>query len=338
VLFPTLSALNSPPTATGECLPLCPPTPPSPSEAPAPQTLRRPAVSHSVAPPGHAPSSRTVPNTVRVSSTSNRRRTTRCGHPALLSAVRSSRTSLATSPPNNSPSPPLSPSLSLLSWSSLSSLFRVVADAVAVALVAEVAAVVPVAAAVLDRELRPPTAPSNRSVESRPTSPHSNLLAPTVAVVAVPVLAVAVVVAVRVEAADAVPAADLCRCRSLVLSCRLAVAVGRRRSRVLATPRLPDETRPPPPPPLPNGNSLASRPEPPSRHAPEPSSCVCPRLPLPPPSRHAPPSSSATQTEPSPSASRPNVPQARPRRPPSPPTPPTPATANRCCRRCPGRR
>jgi len=209
VLFPTLSALNSPPTATGECLPLCPPTPPSPSEAPAPRHFDALEVSPTAwPPPGHAPSSRTVPNTVRVSSTSNRRRTTRCGHPALLSAVRSLSDVARDVPSTNSPSPPLSPSLSLLSRSSLSSLFRVVADAVAVALVAEVAAVVPVAAAVLDRELRPQphlrTARSNRGPRLRTqTSP------PYCRRRRCPVLAVAVVVAVRVaEAADAVPAAD----------------------------------------------------------------------------------------------------------------------------------
>jgi len=210
VLFPTLSALNSPPTATGECLPLCPPTPPSPLKLQRPQTLRRPrSVSHSV-----APRQATLPllGPSRTRSGSRRRRTVDAllGAAILRCCLRCgpSRTSLATSPLHNSPSPPLSPSLSLLSRSSLSSLFRVVADAVAVALVAEVAAVVPVAAAVLDRELRPQphlrTARSNRGPRLRTqTSP------PTVAVVAVLVLAVAVVVVVRVaEAADAVPAAD----------------------------------------------------------------------------------------------------------------------------------
>lgn len=177
-------------------------------------------------PPGHAPSSRTVPNTVRVSSTSNRRRTTRCGHPALLSAVRSlsdvardvPSTQLAIAPRCRRrcrccPGPrcrrcsgsslmlSLSPSSLKLLPSSLSLLLSSIANFVP------------------NRTFEPlgRIAAHVSALKPRP---------PTVAVVAVPVLAVAVVVAVRVaEAADAVPRRGCCRCRSPSCPVALAVAV-----------------------------------------------------------------------------------------------------------------
>lgn len=292
MLFPTLSALNSPPTATGGSVSRSAHPPhPLPLKLQRPQTLRRPrSVSHSVAParprslfsdrPEHGPGLVDVEPSTHYS--------VRPSCVAVCGAVplgRRSRRPLYTTRHR----PPLSPSLSLLSRSSLSSLFRVVADAVAVALVAEVAAVVPVAAAVLDRELRPQphlrTARSNRGPRLRTqTSPpycrRRRCPGP------------------RRRGRRCCPCRRSRRCRppprmlSLpvpVLSCRpRRRCCGRRRSRVLATPRLPDETRPPPLlPPRPNPNSpLASRPEPSfSRHAPEPSSCVSPPTATPPPSR-----------------------------------------------------
>jgi hypothetical protein len=98
-----------------------------------------------------------------------------------------------------------------------------------------------------------------------------------------------------------------------VLSCRPhRRCCGRRRSRTLETPRLPDETRPrlssrraptrtPFSRPVPNSPPVATRLNPLSRHAPEPSSCVSPptAAPLSPERDTRPTFLEHTQTEPS---------------------------------------
>jgi len=288
VLFPTLSALNSPPTATGECLPLCPPTPPSPSEAPAPQTLRRPrSVSHSVAPRQATPP---LLGPSRTRSGSRRRRTVdallgaailrcclRCGpSPDVARDVpyttrhrprcrrrcrccpgprcrRCSGSSLMLS---------LSPSSLKLLPSSLSLLLSSIANFVPNRTFEPLGRI---AAHVSALKPRPLLSPSSLS---RSSPSRSSLL----------------------SVSQKPPMPSPPRMLSLpvpVLSCRpRRRCCGRRRSRVLATPRLPDETRPPSSPPRPNPNSLSRLvPEPPSRHAPEPSSCVSPPTATPLPSR-----------------------------------------------------
>lgn len=231
--------------------------------------------------------SRTVPNTVRVPSTLNRRRTTRCGLPcgAVCGAVplgRRSRRPLIQLPP------------------------RPRAVAVAVAVVADAVPVhspssrslfrsslkLPASSSLMLSSIAnlAPTAPSKRSVESRPASPQPNL---------------AHLLSVSQKPPPPVPPSQMLSPSALVLSCRPhRRCCGRRRSRTLATPRLPDETRPrlssrraPTRTPL-----LASRPEPSSRcDQPDPSSCVSPPTATPPsPERDTRPTFlERTQTEPS---------------------------------------
>jgi len=172
VLFPTLSALNSPPTATREVSPALPTHPTlSLLSSSAPRHFDALEVSPTaMAPPSALPLLGPSRSTVRVSSTSNRRRTAagaailRCCLRCGPSGRRSRR------PLYNSPSPRCRRRCRCCR-SSLSSLFRVVADAVAVALVAEVAAVVLSLLLSSIRELRPQphlrTARSNRGPRLR---------------------------------------------------------------------------------------------------------------------------------------------------------------------------
>ncbi len=166
--FPTLSALNNPPTATGGSVPRSAHPPPhSPLKPQRPRHFDAArSVSHSVAPARPRFPSRTVPNTVRVTSTLNRRRSSRCGLPcgAVCGAVPLGRRSRR--PPIQLPPRP----------SAVAVAVAVVADAVPVPVpvVAEAAGVL-LEDAVLDRGRRLPTAPSKSSVESRPASPQPNL-------------------------------------------------------------------------------------------------------------------------------------------------------------------